>query len=291
MKIRKFNTKTSNETLINFNYNSSTAQKTIAGNWAVTLLNNRSFYSGRTRKTTSKKDDNTVIVNNDKGKQPFTSTGLLTASSGSGTVFLLGNGYGLTAAHCVFFRDRYRSNLQATFTYEGALKTIKKTTNITEVYIPNDWVISNPGYTAETTADQRNNDWALVKFDDVDLQKTFGATTIASNVEINNLTEYVAVGYPTRKQKQLCYSVGQNYAIITPKIYELLCYTSEGMSGGPILAFYSEYDERLDDILYYSYTIGIVSTGQPDEINSTELWTGAYRITNEMIDFINEVSK
>lgn len=101
----------------------------------------------------------------------------------------------------MFFRNQYRSNLQATFTYEGPLETIKKTTNITEVYIPNDWVISNPGYTTNTTANQRNNDWALVKFKDDDFQETFGATTIASNVEINNLTEYVAVGYPTRKQK------------------------------------------------------------------------------------------
>lgn len=68
IKMRKFDTTASNEVLINFNYNSSETQKTIAGNWATTLLNNRALYSGKTRKTTSKQDDNTVIVSNDKGK-------------------------------------------------------------------------------------------------------------------------------------------------------------------------------------------------------------------------------
>lgn len=283
-------------TWLRYEKNTSTELKTFDGYWPSSILNCtfKDYYHEDFRHTKSSNVDNLTIVDYSFVSQPYTSTGLLKKSgSNHGTCFLLSNGYALTAAHCVYFNGEYTPSLTATFSFNAGTK-YTKTVKVVETYIPEMWKTLNPlnsGSNVPTEA-QKNVDWAILKFDDLTLPKTFGATTIASNATMDDNTYYMALGYPQVKNCKLSYSLGKDFISKTEYRYDLYTSVREGMSGGPLIGFYDEYDDHIQDYLYYNYIIGIVSTGEPDTAEKYYYnWGGFTRITNTMIDIIGGLSK
>lgn len=56
--------------------------------------------------------------------------------------------------------------------------------------------------------------------------------------------------------------------------------------GGALIAYFTEWDERIQETLRYIGVIGIISTSEPD-YPSNNSWTGVTRITNTMLTFID----
>lgn len=137
---------------------------------------------------------------------------------------------------------------------------------------------------------KKNNDWAIIKFEDANLKDTFGGLPIASYGEIDTYTNYIALGYPDDKGNKQTYSKGQGLISSTDYRYDLYSFVSGGMSGGPIIAFYEEFDDHINDYVPYSYVIGIISTQEPDIPNSGQCWTGSTKIKNYIINFMEDLS-
>lgn len=296
IKIQKHLPKAYTRQTIEYHYNNSDSQMVVPGSWSKSFLNGILSYSEEPRRTKSSSVDNRVIADNYLNWQPFTSTGFLTFKDydtnivGNGTVFLLGNGYALTAAHCVYFDGKYRRDLKGTFSYENAVETKKTTSNVEEIYVPESWIDSNPNGDTLPTVTQKNNDWAIIKFEDANLKDTFGGLPIASYGEIDTYTNYIALGYPDDKGNKQTYSKGQGLISSTDYRYDLYSFVSGGMSGGPIIAFYEEFDDHINDYVPYSYVIGIISTQEPDIPNSGQCWTGSTKIKNYIINFMEDLS-
>ncbi len=295
MVVEERNNSTGSITLHTFAKNTSANSMTIAGCWPSSLLNytfkdycNQSF-----RNTILASVTNSTIVNDSYVAQPYTSTGLLKKSGSEyASCFLLSNGYALTAAHCVYINGGYTSNITATFSFNAGTK-YSKTVKVTNTYIPKLWRALNPNSISETpTEAQKNVDWAILKFDDLTLPKTFGATTIASNTTMDSNTYYISLGYPQINNYKLTYSLGKGVISKTEYRYDLYNSISAGMSGGPLIGLYDEYDDHIQDYHYYNYIIGINSTGEPDTYEKDFYsWSGYTRITNTMIDIIGGISK
>ncbi len=279
-----------------FAKNSSTKMQTIAGYWPSSILNYtyNNYYNQSFRNTKLASVNNLTIVNESFVTQPYTSTCLLKHSGSEyGSCFLLSNGYALTAAHCVYIDGKYTSNITATFTFNSGTK-YSKTVKVTNTYIPLQWKALNPRSSSSIipTEAEKNVDWAILKFDDLTLPKTFGATTIASNTTVDNSTYYITLGYPSANNYKLTYSLGKGVISKTDYRYDLYANLSAGMSGGPLIALYDEYDNHIQDYVYYNYIIGINSTGEPDTYEKDfYAWSGYTRITNTMIDIIGGISK
>lgn len=294
--IEELNASTSTTSLHTYAISTSTKTQTIAGHWPSNLLNYtfNNYYNQTFRNTKYSSVNNLTIVNESFVAQPYTSTGLLKSSGAEyGSCFLLSNGYALTAAHCVYINGHYISNITATFSYNAGSK-YSKTVKVTNVYIPKLWKALNPtsGTDDTPTEAQKNVDWAILKFDDLTLPNTFGATTIASNTTMDDNTYYITLGYPRANNYKLTYSLGKGVISKTDYRYDLYTNLSEGMSGGPLIGLYDEYDDHIQDYVYYNYIIGINSTGEPDTYEKDFYdWSGFTRITNTMIDIIGGISK
>lgn len=291
LKMIKWNASIKEQSSVSAIISNSKEQETISGVYNATT-NNLTYadYSSKYfRDIKAKSKNNQATVKNSYQDLPYTSTGLL-KSDGSeyGSCFLLGNGYVLTAAHCVYLDKGYFSNITASFGYKGP-NQFTKTVSLVNAYLPLPWIASNPvsDPTKAPTDAQKKYDWAVLEFSDKTLPQTFGATTIASNETLNELSSYMSLGYPMDNDYKLTYSLGRNFISQSDERYELYSYTTQGMSGGPLISFHSEYDERIQETLYYNYVIGINSTCEPDTTeNAYYLYSGITKITNTMIDFI-----
>lgn len=100
----------------------------------------------------------------------------------------------------------------------------------------------------------------------------------------------MSLGYPKDKGFQLCYSLGKGFIEQSDNRYEIYSYVESGMSGGPLIGFFSDYDDHIQDYTYYHYIIGINSTKEPDTREKNyHQWSGITRISNTMIDFIRSL--
>lgn len=298
IKVNEHNYSTNQNTLHVYYNDTSTEQKTFNGTWPRGIQNctYRDYLEKDFRYTKDKSNVNlTTVTDGGFLSQPYTSTGLLkTNGSEFGSCFLLSNGYALTAAHCVYLNGGYHPNLTATFRFNSD-SYYTKTVRITNAYLPKGWINLNPSNSndedAIPTEAQKNVDWAILKFDDSTLPQTFGATTIASNITITQHTHYISLGYPRVNDYKLTYSLGTDYISQTKYRYNLYTSVRGGMSGGPLIGLYDEFDERIQDFTYYNYIIGINSTQEPDtNENMYYDWSGFTRITNTMIDIIGGLS-
>ncbi len=216
--------------------------------------------------------------------QPITTVGKLTANLGTrhiqGSCFILSNGYIMTAAHCVYIDRQYMTNLTVSF---SRIKAASFT--ITESYLPKDWIYSDPmSSTSFTPTDeQKNNDWAILKIAEPNKLDIYGATSLITNADFSR-SVYIAFGYPAGQD--LKYSKGYGILSQTSYRYNLYTYVLSGMSGGPVIAYFTEWDERTQEELRYISVIGIISTKEPDN-DDRYLWTGVTRITNTIVNFIS----
>ena len=215
---------------------------------------------------------------------PITTIEKLTANLGTrhiqGSCFILSNGYIMTAAHCVYIDRQYMTNLTVSFSRIKA-----ESFTITESYLPKDWIYSDPmSSTSFTPTDeQKNNDWAILKIAEPNKLDIYGATSLITNADFSR-SVYIAFGYPAGQD--LKYSKGYGILSETPHRYNLYTYILSGMSGGPVISYFTEWDERTQEELKYISVIGIISTKEPDN-DDRYLWTGVTRITNTMVDFIS----
>ncbi len=222
-----------------------------------------------------------------KEYQPFTTIGKITANLETrhiqGSCFILSNGCIMTAAHCVYIDRQYMTNLSVTFN-----NTETTTYRITESYIPEGWIDSDPmSSTSFTpTPEQKNNDWAILKIEYSSQLNKYGATSLITNTDFSR-SVYVAFGYPAGQNLQ--YSKGYRIISSTQYRYNLNTYVLKGMSGGPIISYFTEWDERTQEELKYISVVGIISIKEPDD-NNNEVYTGITRITNTMINFIDRLS-
>ncbi len=243
---------------------------------------------GTERHSYSSSNNIMSVISSLDEQQPITTIGKLTANLGTrhiqGSCFTLSNGYLMTAAHCVFIDRQYMTNLTVAFSRIKAA-----TYKITESYLPKAWIYSDPMSSSSftPTEEQKNNDWAILKIADVSQLETYGATSLITNADFSR-SVYIAFGYPAGQD--LKYSKGYGILSKSSYRYNLYTYVLSGMSGGPVIAYFTEWDERTGEELKYISVIGIISTKEPDN-DDRYLWTGVTRITNTMVDFINRFGK
>lgn len=237
------------------------------------------IYQKYENKKSSHSENRIIVDGSDLDMLPASSIGrLFIGSNYSGSCFLLSNGYVLTAAHCVFMDDAYFSNLRIGF---GKTSSGFKTyTNVVESYIPLNWRLSSPSVDTNNTPEQEEWDWALLKVDNQSLASTYGALSLASNISWNAST-YTAVGYPKVKNYNLCQSLGLDIAAETEYTVDVYSYVSGGMSGGPLIEFCYEWDDRIQAEYKWSRIVGIIS-------NSDE-YTGIRKIDNGIISLLEDL--
>ena len=281
--IQKHNHEANSIKYISTAINTSTESFGIAGkrvNDEITYIND---FKGKVRYSASSENNLSPIPNIYETKQPITTIGKLTGTLDSktfqGSCFILPNGYIMTAAHCVYIDGNYIRNLYVNFEYIKGGKF-----KIVESYLPKAWVDSNPTFnTSYPTTEQKNNDWAILKIANTTQLSVYGSTTIFTNSDFSG-DEYIAIGYP--QGGNLKYSKGYGTISQTEYRYDLNTYVTGGMSGGPLIAYFTEWDERIQETLRYIGVIGIISTSEPD-YPSNNSWTGVTRITNTMLTFID----
>ncbi len=186
--------------------------------------------------------------------------------------FLIGNGLVLTAAHCVYnIKNKiYSNNISVNFsrTDNGNFSISAK---VKEVYIPSTFVDD----------ENSNEDWAILKLDK-NLTDKISTMTIAANVSLENET-YTTIGYAgdDTNSKSIYESSGYSLLGSTDQYYKNYSYASGGMSGGPLVGYFSEPDERDPNVENtYEFVVGIHS-GHVD-VNST-YYSIATKITNSII--------
>lgn len=301
IKYKSYITNNSSDTIaiMKHNYDSNSGRKIMQtkvkddeaviydAKWTNSELTTSSQLKGTERSSSTSSSNIKSVPSNYDGLQPLTTIGKLTANLGTshiqGSCFILSNGYIMTAAHCVYIDRQYMTELAVTFR-----TTEKETYRITESYIPEAWINSDPmSSTSFTpTPDQKNNDWAILKIDNPSQLDIYGATSLITNTDFSR-DVYIAFGYPAGMDLQ--YSKGYGIISATQYRYNLNTFILKGMSGGPVISYFTEWDERNQEDLKYISVVGIISTKEPDD-DSNEVFTGITRITNTMIDFLTRLS-
>lgn len=266
-------------------------------NYSISSNNSISFINGCYSKTVwdlkssnprrnDSSADNRKNVNYLSNYLPLSSVGFFNARATYSTVsvstcFLIGNGLALTAAHCLYSDSTgYYYDITAQFDKNVKTGNFGTTAKVTDFYIPK-------AYTEDTQSDE---DWAILKFE-TDLTKTLGCLTIASNQSLSN-TEYTSVGFPYDKGEGNYYeSTGYSYITTTDKYYDMYSYATSGMSGGSVIAYYSQHDERDPNVdLTYEYVVGINSKAfSYTSSNVYHQYTRATRIQNSIIEICKSI--
>ena len=186
--------------------------------------------------------------------------------------FLIGNGLVLTSAHCIYnIKNKiYSNNININFsrTDNGNFSISAK---VKEAYIPSTFVDD----------ENENDDWAILKLDK-DLTDKISTMTIAANISLENET-YTTIGYAGDNTNNNSIYESSGYSILgsTDQYYKNYSYASSGMSGGPLVGYFSEPDERDPNVENtYEFIVGIHS-GHVN-LNST-YYSIATKITNSII--------
>lgn len=219
---------------------------------------------------------------------PLTSIGYLNARVNGTTIskstcFLIGNGLALTAAHCLYSKNNgYYYDITAQFNKDVKSGEFKTVVNVTDFYIPNSYIINS----------QSDEDWAILKFDS-DLTKTLGCLTIASGQNLNNVY-YTSVGFPYDKGEGDFYeSTGYYVKHDCDKYFDINSFATSGMSGGPVIGYYFEIDERDPNVdLTYALVVGINSKSLTyTSSNIYHQYTRATKIQNSIIYICNAIGE
>lgn len=277
-------TKTNKYYLKTFNYDESNEAKYINGKYSKTIWD---IKSNNPRKNEYEKD-NRININELSEDLPLSSIGYLEGRKNSretrdSTCFLIGNGLALTAAHCVYDIElnKFYYNINAMFD-RGQKRIFSTTIYPTDVYIPNQFIISK----------NEEYDWAILKFDE-DLTNKLGCLTIASHQSLYN-EYYSSIGFPFDKDEYSYYeSTGFSVKKSEESYYETYSYCASGMSGGPVIGYYTEVDERDPNVeLSYEYVVGINSRiVEPDDGSKSYLLTDAIKINDCIIDLCTTIGE
>lgn len=258
--------------------NVKTGTNHIAGTNSIAYT----FKSNTTRYGVSE-PDNKKCLDANINSFPLTSIGYMEVQLGTklygGTGFLIGNGLVVSAAHCIFDKtaNSFYSSPSIMFGKTNGQSYVA-TAQIVEAYIPYQYYsqASNNG----------NYDWAVLKLSEDNLQETYGALSIGSSYSLSD-EEYSSYGYYSSTKHDINASlyVSTAYDVQDESglVYDTYSYAEKGMSGGPVVGYYSEPDERDPNVeLSYEMIVGInACKAHNDYYNRNYLV--ATKISNELI--------
>ncbi len=289
--IQKFNHQAKSLKYLTTSILDENQELSFSGKRTSTQIDYSNFVEGSTRKGIYE-NDNRIALTKKLDNVPFSCVGKLRGISKNyngeeqpydGSCTLLSNGYILTAAHCVYMNDAYSKNITVTF----GLNTSNpmRTFNVINSYLPKAWVDSNPENKPGIipTYEQTKWDWAILEISDKTLPDVYGAPSLFTNKNLSTTT-YCSLGYPTG-ETALTSSKGYGLKSSSSYTYDLYSYVGGGMSGGNVIAFFSDWDERIEQEIRYIGLVGVISRSEPDTDLKTH-WAGITRLTNTMLEFI-----
>lgn len=276
MKHRNLNSNTYNDLSIPYNSN---GQQIINGKYTTTSWFN---FSNNVRRS-GFGADNRKNIDYLCNYLPVSSIGVVYNSFNGvyhyGSGFLIGNGLVITSAHVLYNFDTkvYAENCDFYLGYIDG-DNYKDVVKITDYYIPNQYIKNG----------KKENDWAVIRLNNDNMTKKYGAVTIASQCSLKNRT-YQSIGTPADKSVGLYYeSTAYDVVSETGNVYYTYAYLYKGMSGGPLIAQYTEIDEQdVNRELEYYYIAGINQGGE--NIVSSGFICYAVKITNELIGVANYI--
>jgi V8-like Glu-specific endopeptidase len=155
-----------------------------------------------------------------------------------GSCFIVGNGLIATAAHCVFSKGFYHTDLTVAFINDGA-SDFQHYYPVAFSYLPlpfkqdGAFPLNPPADDLSETAS--NNDWAILKLDTSNLQNSYGSFALLTGESLV-INRSVVAGYPgTDNLARLHCSSGFGIVGSNECSYNLFQYVEEGMSGGPVI--------------------------------------------------------
>ena len=227
--------------------------------------------------------DNRKCLDANINSFPLTSIGFMEYRLGTelhcGTGFLIGNGLVVSAAHCIFNKtaNAFYSSPSIMFGKTNGQSYVA-TAQIVEAYIPYQ-------YYSQSSNDE-NYDWAILKLSEDNLQETYGALSIGSSYSLSD-KEYSSYGYFSSTEyginASLYVSTAYDVQEESGLVYKTYSYVDKGMSGGPVVGYYTEPDERDPNVeLSYEMIVGINSCKAHNDYYNRN-YLVATKISNELI--------
>lgn len=227
--------------------------------------------------------DNRKCLDANINSFPLTSIGFMELRLGTklsfGTGFLIGNGLVVSAAHCIFDKtaNAFYSSPSIMFGKTNGQSYVA-TAQIVEAYIPYQ-------YYSQSSNDE-NYDWAILKLSEDNLQETYGALSIGSSYSLSD-KEYSSYGYFSFDHQEINSSLYVSTAYDVQEesglVYKTYSYVDKGMSGGPVVGYYTEPDERDPNVeLSYEMIVGINSCKAHNDYYNRN-YLVATKISNELI--------
>lgn len=241
------------------------------------------FKTGKIKKQISF-DDNLEIVDYKKyDGYPISPVGLCRSYGGNsyGTAFMIGNGFALTAAHCVadkynFYRGKTEIGFKLNSISDSGILEFEYDSSVSDIYVPARY------FSLDSKGDpvaNLNFDWAILKLSNPDITKEVGALSIGSGLSLLE-RQSTFVGFTTKTENgltNLYSSTGMREFEESEYRYRLFQYIYQGMSGGPLITYYFDQN-TLEE---FSLVVGICSSIKPDEGGFI---SEATKISNLLID-------